>query len=217
MLWAASMANIRYDSRGSPVINSASDYLAYQAAKEEIKNQQNKKGYCDFLEDFSSTESGGTYNIRDQYTGDYLGKYQVGYQALMDTGYVIYDLTLGPLPKDTDVIWTEKSADLGVISVDDFLNNVGNIQEIAIADIHKKTWGYLENNGATDYVGQTINGIYITNSGLLAAALSLGASGIKNELDNNNINNATDGAGNSVSYYFNKFQDYDISYIIEGE
>jgi hypothetical protein len=30
------MANIRYDSSGSPVINSASDYLAYQAAKDKL-------------------------------------------------------------------------------------------------------------------------------------------------------------------------------------
>ena len=36
MLWAASMANIRYDSSGSPVINSASDYLAYQTAREKL-------------------------------------------------------------------------------------------------------------------------------------------------------------------------------------
>jgi len=36
MLWAASTANIRYDSSGSPVINSASDYLAYQAEREKL-------------------------------------------------------------------------------------------------------------------------------------------------------------------------------------
>jgi len=36
----ASTANIRYDSSDSPVINSASDYLAYQAKMNEIKASQ---------------------------------------------------------------------------------------------------------------------------------------------------------------------------------
>jgi len=40
MLWAASTANIRFDSSGSPVINSGTDYLAYQAEMNEIKASQ---------------------------------------------------------------------------------------------------------------------------------------------------------------------------------
>jgi hypothetical protein len=68
MLWAASMANIRYDSRGSPVINSATDYLAYQAAMgglTDVAGNSDKNNYSDRLSDIDPKlfycQTGGWY------------------------------------------------------------------------------------------------------------------------------------------------------------
>jgi flagellum-specific peptidoglycan hydrolase FlgJ len=77
MLWAASMANIRYDSSGSPVINSASDYLAYQAAKDKIMASQPQvisNEYGSYLEDqrYIALETRvATFNI-EQYKKDFV-------------------------------------------------------------------------------------------------------------------------------------------------
>lgn len=43
------------------------------------------KGYASFLNDLGGRASGGDYNVVNQY--GYLGKYQMGRSALIDTGY----------------------------------------------------------------------------------------------------------------------------------
>ena len=64
-----------------------------------------------------------------------------------------------------------------------------------------------------NYSGRIINGIKITESGLLAAAHLAGASSVKTYLRSNGKNGFKDGFGTSLKSYIKKFNGYDTSNI----
>ena len=59
--------------------------------------------------------------------------------------------------------------------------------------------------------GKTINGIEITESGILAAAHLSGAGNVKKYLRSNGNHNLKDAYGSSIQYYMERFADYDVS------
>ena len=63
-------------------------------------------------------------------------------------------------------------------------------------------------------VGKTINGIKITESGILAAAHLSGAGNVKKFLRSNGNIRFSDAYGASIQLYMKKFADYDVSNII---
>ena len=63
-------------------------------------------------------------------------------------------------------------------------------------------------------VGTTINGIAITESGILAAAHLSGAGNVKKYLRSNGKYNLRDAYGSSIEHYMQKFAGYDLSEII---
>jgi hypothetical protein len=63
-------------------------------------------------------------------------------------------------------------------------------------------------------VGKTINGIKITESGILAAAHLSGAGNVKKFLRSNGENRFSDAYGTSIQSYMKKFASYDVSNII---
>lgn len=63
-------------------------------------------------------------------------------------------------------------------------------------------------------VGKTINGITITESGILAAAHLSGAGNVKKYLRSNGTYNLSDAYGSSIEYYMEKFAGYDVSQVI---
>lgn len=62
-------------------------------------------------------------------------------------------------------------------------------------------------------VGIKINGIHITESGILAAAHLAGAGNVKKYLRSNGKNIFKDAYGSSVEYYVKRFSGYDTSFI----
>ncbi len=62
-------------------------------------------------------------------------------------------------------------------------------------------------------VGRTINGIKITESGILAAAHLSGAGNVKKFLRSNGAIKFNDAFGTSIESYMKKFGDYDVSNI----
>ncbi len=62
-------------------------------------------------------------------------------------------------------------------------------------------------------VGKKINGIEITESGILAAAHLGGAGNVKKFLRSGGINNSSDAFGTSIQNYMKKFSGYDVSSI----
>lgn len=62
-------------------------------------------------------------------------------------------------------------------------------------------------------VGKTINGVKITESGILAAAHLSGAGNVKKYLRSNGQRNYSDAYGSSIKSYMKTFAGYDVSYI----
>ena len=62
-------------------------------------------------------------------------------------------------------------------------------------------------------VGKKINGIEITESGILAAAHLVGAGGVKKYLRSNGAIKSKDAFGTTIQYYLKKFSGYDTSVI----
>lgn len=63
------------------------------------------------------------------------------------------------------------------------------------------------------FVGRRINGIHVTESGILAAAHLAGAGSVKKYLRSNGNENFSDAYGTSIENYLRKFAGYDTSLI----
>ena len=164
-----------------------------------------KGSYEDFLKALGYRESGGRYNIENSY--GYLGKYQMGELALQDAGYYKGDST----PNKNDWIgeWTGKD---GVWSKEDFLNNP-QAQENAIREYHRKLWKYIKALDLDKYVGKTVGGVYITESGLLGGAHLVGVRNLAKFLKSNGREIPRDGYGTPITEYLSRFSGYDVSEI----
>jgi hypothetical protein len=104
-------------------------------------------------------ESTDNYSCnKDQ--GKHLGAYQLSPKALQDAGF-----------QDADGNWTALARSFGVKSTSDFLEN-HEAQDFAFAKYTEKNWQYLGLH-ETD-IGSTIDGIYVTEPGLLAGAHLVG-------------------------------------------
>ena len=162
----------------------------------------------EFFKALGYLESRENYEIRNKY--GYIGKYQMGEAAMIDAGYYIKKLKPGEhFNNDWSGSFTGKN---GIYSVDDFLKN-HEVQEIAQVEFKQKQWKYLENDGASKYLGQSINGIKITQSGLLGGAHIGGQGKVLKFLKSNGKIDETDANKVPVSTYIRKLKDYDVSEI----
>lgn len=164
------------------------------------------KNLQDFYKDLGQREASGDYKSKNVF--GYLGLYQMGTDALIDAGY--YDWA----GKSNVNNWQDKyfTGKDGVYSVNDFLNNP-QAQDNAMLEFKKKQWGYLKNAGVEKYIGKTINGINITESGVLSGAHLVGQKELIKYLSSNGTYIPKDGNGTSVEEYLKKFADYDVSEI----
>jgi hypothetical protein len=115
----------------------------------------------------------------------YLGKYQFGKSTLSMIG--IYD--------------TQK-----------FLNSP-EMQEAAFyANAARNKW--VLRNYIEKYSGKTINGVKITESGILAAAHLGGAGSVKRYLRSGGTRYFSDAFGSTISHYLNRFKGYNTDFIV---
>jgi len=143
----------------------------------------------------------------------YVGAYQVGEEALHDVGVYYETERMGINYKKND--WkgyVSGQNKYGITCLWDFMNSPKKQKAVQI-DFKKKHWQYLENLNLTQYVGKTIKGIHITQSGLLAGAHLVGPGGVKDFLHSNGKNDVKDANGTPVSSYIKKFGGYDIKEI----
>ncbi len=157
--------------------------------------------FGDFLQALGNKESSGNYGAINQL--NYLGKYQMGEAALIDAGYYTAD---GTKKNDWSGTWIGKD---GVNSWQDFVNSP-QAQENAILDYIDKQWGYIKNYGMDKYIGQTINGVLITESGLIAAAHLGGIGNLINYLKSDGKNDFKDGNKTPISSYMKDFAGYEL-------
>jgi len=137
-----------------------------------------------FLEDIAFKESSNDYNAINSY--GYMGKYQFGYYTLISLGY--------------NVTRTE------------FLNNP-DLQEQAMIDLLTHNKEYLINY-IEKYDGTYHKGIYITESGILAAAHLAGQGNVRRFFKYGT--DFRDGYGTSIKYYMQRFGGYDLDLPIEN-
>ena len=115
----------------------------------------------------------------------YLGKYQFGKTTLQR--FKIYDTKA-------------------------FLKNP-ELQEkafIALCSVNK----WILRRDIKNSIGKTINGIKITESGILAAAHLSGAGNVKKFLRSNGAVRFSDAYGATIQSYMKRFSDYDVSNVI---
>jgi len=161
------------------------------------------KTFKEFLNDLGARESGGNYKSVNKY--GYVGKYQMGEMALVDTGY--YKKLSKNYNNDWSGVFTGKD---NVFSLKDYLDSPA-AQENSQIIFKRKQWSYLKAVGADKYLGQKINGYEITASGLLAGAHLKGAGSVIKYLKSNGECIEKDAFGTSVESYIKKFEGYDVS------
>ncbi len=139
------------------------------------------KNHNQFLEDLGMRESSGNYKAVNQY--GYLGKYQFGRKTLNALGY----------------------------------DNVSNREFLANASIQEEAmYALLTHNKRIlrrqieKYHGTTVNGIYITESGLLAAAHLAGPGNVRKFFRKGY--EFKDGNGTKMTSYMVKFSGYRLEF-----
>ena len=100
---------------------------------------------------------------------------------------------------------------VGVHNTKDFLKNPALQEKAFVALLSKNKW--ILRNEIEKYGGKIIDGIEITESGILAAAHLGGAGSVKNFFKNRGNRHFRDAYGTSLRSYMKAFGGYDLSYI----
>lgn len=100
---------------------------------------------------------------------------------------------------------------LGIYDTELFLKSPELQEKAFIANAKRNKW--VLRNYIKRYNGKTINGLKITESGILAAAHLAGPGSVKTFLRSSGSNNFSDAYGATVAYYMKKFSGYDTSII----
>lgn len=121
-------------------------------------------------------ESGRRYHVLNEVTGKAAGAYQFVPQTLADLGYVA---SSNGSWEWASVVFTPKSQAMGVGSIDDFLRTPEGrkLQDQAFDEFTLKNWRSLNAN-AKGMIGKPLNGVVVTEGGLLSGAHFLGAGGM---------------------------------------
>lgn len=100
---------------------------------------------------------------------------------------------------------------IGINNTVRFLNDA-RLQELAFtANASRNKW--ILRRDIDRYVGRYMNGVKVTESGILAAAHLAGAGNVKKYLRSGGSFNFQDAFGTSIRYYLKKFSGYDTSLV----
>ena len=100
---------------------------------------------------------------------------------------------------------------LGVNDTDDFIKNPVLQEKTFIANCSRNKWVLRKDIKRS--VGKTINGVRVTESGILAAAHLGGPGNVKRYLRSGGVEGFQDAFGTSISSYMRKFSGFDVSFI----
>ena len=143
----------------------------------------------------------------------YLGKSFVGFKEALafkeSRGDYSTVNTLGYLGKYQFGKGTLKL--IGIHDTDEFLNDPELQERAFIANIERNKW--VLRRDIKRFVGKRINGILVTESGILAAAHLAGPGSVKNYLRSYGTDNFSDAYGTTIEYYMKKFSGYDTSFL----
>ncbi len=144
------------------------------------------KSYVGFKEALAFKESRGNYKVVNQF--GYLGKYQFGKGTLALIG-------------------------LRNIGKNDFLNNPALQEQAFYANLSRNKW--ILRRDITRFEGRTVNGVKITESGILASAHLAGPGAVKRYLRTGGVEGFADAFGTTIRYYMRRFGGYDTSFVVQ--
>lgn len=98
---------------------------------------------------------------------------------------------------------------LGINNPGKFLKNPQLQERAFIANAERNKW--VLRRDIKNFVGKRINGVLVTESGILAAAHLAGPGSVKKYLRSYGLDNFEDSFGTNVEYYMKKFSGYDTS------
>lgn len=159
--------------------------------------------YIDFLQALASAESSnkaGTVNRLG-----YAGLFQMGEMALQDAGYYRGDRSRGV--NDWAGSWSGRD---GINGLNDFLANP-QAQVNAITRYHQIIENYISAQGLRQYIGTTINGVLITESGMVAGAHLVGMGNLRDWLRSGGTYIPRDGNKVPITSYAARFAGYAIT------
>lgn len=153
----------------------------------------------DFMAAVRFQESTDNYTAQN---GSYYGAYQFGQGAFKETGYM-----------NSDGTWTGKN---GINSYADWTdtNNIEieNIQDEAFLEWVYIQWRYIRGEDMESLTGQTLNGVDLTISGMIAGSHLVGTTRFRNDyVDSGGVDVPADDNGTSVVDYIEQFDGYDLS------
>ncbi|MBW8830762.1 MAG: hypothetical protein JF606_15305, partial [Burkholderiales bacterium] len=94
--------------------------------------------------------------------------------------------------------------------LEDFKNNP-TAQAQAIATYHQRVWSYIKAQGLESYVGQTVGGVEMTQSGMIAAAHLVGSGNLAAFLRSDGRSVPRDGNNTPITEYISRFGGYTIT------
>ena len=100
---------------------------------------------------------------------------------------------------------------IGVYTPNQFLYNPELQEKAFLANASRNKW--ILRKDISRFVGKRINGIEITESGILAAAHLAGPGSVKKYLRSYGKNGFADAYGTTLSYYMKRFSGYDTSFV----
>jgi len=104
---------------------------------------------------------------------------------------------------------------IGIYTPNQFLYNPELQEKAFLANAQRNKW--VLRKDIDRYVGKNINGIQVTESGILAAAHLAGPGSVKKFLRSYGRNGFSDAYGTSISHYMKRFSGYDTSEIIPNK
>jgi integrating conjugative element protein (TIGR03758 family) len=165
--------------------------------------------YDDYLVALRAFESGNKPGIVNG--SGHVGWYQMSEDAMIDAGYYKRDGT--PTTNDWNrSFFTGKN---GINSIADFLASPA-IQTQAITAYNQKQWGYITAMKLDRAIGRTINGILITESGLLAGAHLVGIGGLQQFINSNGAIVPRDGNKTPITKYVSDFGGFALGPVAPG-
>lgn len=158
--------------------------------------------YDEFFYQLRISESGNNYSIVNSL--GFLGAYQFGEAALVDLGFVSNDGS--PYDNQFDGVFYGK---YNVHDVVDFLTDP-QAQDNAAEEWFDLIWRRIRFFDLEFYDGQTLNGIALTASGMIAGAHLGGVGGIKDLIESGGFVSAEDANGTGVADYIQRFAGYEV-------
>jgi Ca2+-binding RTX toxin-like protein len=164
--------------------------------------------YSDFTTALGAYESGNNYAFVSSL--GYLGRFQFAEEALTDVGFYVPDGS----GNTNDFVghFTDWAASTyGVTDKTSFLASP-KAQDDAAQAWFAKIISDVQALGLDKYLGQTVGGVQITTSGLIAGTHLVGVWNLKAFLESGGSNVAHDGYGTTVADYLGRFAGYDTPF-----